>query len=143
MEVSPSKGPRAMLVEANDAGLPRLPMTSEASKPSPKVICSGVATVKGPKITFVQIKNVSIKRLFDIEARALKILEDLLLIKSRVIQENVSLGLKLELDGEGQGPTELKLLERLPDVCRKPRDLEERIRLIDESSAWLEYQYHV
>ncbi|KAL6001720.1 hypothetical protein ACLOJK_007461 [Asimina triloba] len=60
-------------------------------------------------------------REYIVEDRVPKILEDLLLVESRVIRENATLGLDPELDNEGKGPTELKLQ-------REIRDLEERIR---------------
>ncbi|KAL6001737.1 hypothetical protein ACLOJK_007478 [Asimina triloba] len=63
------------------------------------------------------------------------ILEDLLLVESRVIRENVALGLELELDNEGKDPAELKLWREL-------KDLEERIRQINRCSTWSEYRYH-
>ncbi|KAL5978021.1 hypothetical protein ACLOJK_037044 [Asimina triloba] len=53
---------------------------------------------------------------FDVEARALKILGDLLPVKSRRLRESHALGLTAPLDKEGQGSVELMLLEFLPDV---------------------------
>ncbi|KAL5987327.1 hypothetical protein ACLOJK_038492 [Asimina triloba] len=54
------------------------------------------------------------KQSYDVEACVLKILKDLLPSDSRVIRENVVLGIELELNTEGRGPAELKLQEQLP-----------------------------
>ncbi|KAL5995358.1 hypothetical protein ACLOJK_025416 [Asimina triloba] len=51
------------------------------------------------------------KWLYDIEARALKILEDMLLVELMVIHENATLGFKPEFDIEDRDPTKLKLWE--------------------------------
>ncbi|KAL5992853.1 hypothetical protein ACLOJK_013772 [Asimina triloba] len=67
------------------------------------------------------------KQLCDVEAQALKILKDLLLVESRAW--NMSLIVK-----KG-GPAELKLWEQLLDTWRELRDLEERIRQIDGCST--------
>ncbi|KAL5996489.1 hypothetical protein ACLOJK_026569 [Asimina triloba] len=71
------------------------------------------------------------RRPFDVEARALKILGDLLPIQSRSLRENHALGQVAPLDREGQRLAKLLLLEFLPDVWRKLMELKERIRLIN------------
>ncbi|KAL5995715.1 hypothetical protein ACLOJK_025783 [Asimina triloba] len=73
---------------------------------------------------------------FDIEARALKILGDLLPVQSRSLRKSHALGLTAPPDKEGRGLAKLLLLEFL-------LNLEERILLIDRCSSRAEYRYHV
>ncbi|KAL5987040.1 hypothetical protein ACLOJK_041035 [Asimina triloba] len=56
---------------------------------------------------------------FNMEARAMKILEDLLPVESRGIRENYALGLPSFLDVEGRGLGEQMLKKFLPDVWRE------------------------
>ncbi|KAL5985697.1 hypothetical protein ACLOJK_027684 [Asimina triloba] len=71
-----------------------------------------------------------LKQLYNIEARVVKILKDLLLVKSRVIRENIASGLEPELDNEVE-----VLLKCRPDDWREFRDLKERIR--DKSNIYV------
>ncbi|KAL6003107.1 hypothetical protein ACLOJK_023330 [Asimina triloba] len=73
---------------------------------------------------------------FDTEVRALRILGDLLLVQSRNLRDNYDLGQAAPLDREERGPTELMLLEFLPDM-------KERIQLIDRYAFKVEYHYHM
>ncbi|KAL5980288.1 hypothetical protein ACLOJK_028196 [Asimina triloba] len=73
---------------------------------------------------------------FDVEARVLKILSDLLLVETRAIQESAALGREPPLDIEGRGPRELMLLKFLPNVWRELRceihGLKMRIKFIQD-----------
>ncbi|KAL5997312.1 hypothetical protein ACLOJK_008242 [Asimina triloba] len=83
------------------------------------------------------------RRPFDIEARALKILGDLLLVQSRGIRKCHALDLTPSLDKEGLEPVERMLLEFLPDMWRELSELEETICLIDECTSQAEYRYYM
>ncbi|KAL6009567.1 hypothetical protein ACLOJK_022797 [Asimina triloba] len=80
---------------------------------------------------------------FNMEARVMKILGDLLAIESRGIWENHALGLLSSLDEERRGLSEQMLKKFLPDVWRELSELEERIRLIDGCASGEEYRYHI
>ncbi|KAL5979250.1 hypothetical protein ACLOJK_019148 [Asimina triloba] len=82
-------------------------------------------------------------RPFDVEARALKFLDDLLLIESRDLWESDALGQAAPLDGKGRRVVERMLLEFLLDVWRELTDLEERVHFIDGYASQAEYRYHV
>ncbi|KAL6004631.1 hypothetical protein ACLOJK_005186, partial [Asimina triloba] len=82
-------------------------------------------------------------RPFDMEARAIKILGDLLPVESRGVRKNYALGLLSTLDVEGRGLGEQMLKKFLPDVWRELLELEERIRLVDGYSSREEYRYHI
>ncbi|KAL5986506.1 hypothetical protein ACLOJK_014839 [Asimina triloba] len=74
------------------------------------------------------------RRPFDIEARALKILGDLLPFRSRGIRESHALCIAPSLDKEGRGPADRILLEFLHNMWWELSELEERIHLIDGTS---------
>ncbi|KAL6000744.1 hypothetical protein ACLOJK_006470 [Asimina triloba] len=80
---------------------------------------------------------------FDIEARALKILDNHLSMQSRSLKESHALGLTSSLEKEGRGPIEWMLLEFLPDVWQELTEWDERIRLIDGCASRAEYHYHM
>ncbi|KAL5997072.1 hypothetical protein ACLOJK_008000 [Asimina triloba] len=80
---------------------------------------------------------------FDMEARTMKILSDLLPVKSREIRECHTLGHTPTLDGEGRGVDEQMLLGYFPDMWKALSELEKRIRLIKGCSSRAEYRYHV
>ncbi|KAL5985227.1 hypothetical protein ACLOJK_036465 [Asimina triloba] len=74
---------------------------------------------------------------FDMEARALKILDNLLPVQGYPGERH------LGPDEEGRGPGERMLQEFLPNMWRELRDLEERVCIIDGCSSQEEYRYHV
>ncbi|KAL5985834.1 hypothetical protein ACLOJK_027822 [Asimina triloba] len=109
-----------------------------------EVIYSGATIAEGPNAAFVKDgAKVAGSKMTSKVGQTVEEKRSRASIPKRAIRENVALGLKPELDNEGRGPVELKLVERLPDVLRELRDLEKRICLINECSAWLEYQYHI
>ncbi|KAL5973142.1 hypothetical protein ACLOJK_037169 [Asimina triloba] len=69
------------------------------------------------------------RRPFNMEARAMKILGDLLPIASRSTRENYALGLLPSLDVEGLKLDEQMLREYVPDVWKELLELEERLHL--------------
>ncbi|KAL5979134.1 hypothetical protein ACLOJK_019031 [Asimina triloba] len=82
-------------------------------------------------------------RPFDVEARVLKILNDLLPVQSRSIRESNALGQAMPLDMEGCGLIEWMLLEFLLNIWWELMDLEESILLIDGCASRAKYHYHV
>ncbi|KAL6000172.1 hypothetical protein ACLOJK_034850 [Asimina triloba] len=76
---------------------------------------------------------------FDMEARVMKILGDLLPIKSRAIRECHALSLAPTLNGEGREPGERMLLDYLPHMWKELSKLEERICLLNGCSSQEEY----
>ncbi|KAL6004778.1 hypothetical protein ACLOJK_005334 [Asimina triloba] len=72
---------------------------------------------------------------FDMEARALKILGDLIPVRPRAIREYNALGFAPSLDNEERGADERMLQKFLLDVWQKLSELEERIRLIDRPNV--------
>ncbi|KAL6004593.1 hypothetical protein ACLOJK_005148 [Asimina triloba] len=83
------------------------------------------------------------QHLFDVEARALEILGDLLPMQSRGLWERYALDLTTPLDRKGCGSAERILRKFLPDVWRELRDLEERIYLINGCAFQAEYRYYM
>ncbi|KAL5980087.1 hypothetical protein ACLOJK_036554 [Asimina triloba] len=79
------------------------------------------------------------QRPFDMEARALKILGYLLLVRSRGIRECHGVSFSPSLDKEG----ERMLREFLPDVWQDLSKLEEGICLIDGCISQAKYPYHM
>ncbi|KAL6002575.1 hypothetical protein ACLOJK_034509 [Asimina triloba] len=82
-------------------------------------------------------------RPFNMEARAMKILGDLLPIELRSIRKNHALGRTPTQDREGLGAGERMLRNYLPNVWKELLELEQRIRLLDGCASREEYRYHM
>ncbi|KAL6009465.1 hypothetical protein ACLOJK_022694, partial [Asimina triloba] len=128
IEVSPEEGPRMIIMEVHDrnllevekalllraiisepAGLLGLVVVIpfKATKPLLEVTNSEVIPSEGLEASLAKERDVLIKGLSTWMARALKILKDLLPVKSRVIRGSTDLGFVPAFDGEGRGLTEL------------------------------------
>ncbi|KAL5992594.1 hypothetical protein ACLOJK_013513 [Asimina triloba] len=94
-----------------------------------------VSTVKGPKAVVVESDDNKMLEVEDTLLLGAVIPEAASLLRLKATPETLKPLL------EGRGPTELKLLEHLPNIWRELKDLEERISSIDGFSAWPEYQY--
>ncbi|KAL5997864.1 hypothetical protein ACLOJK_008796 [Asimina triloba] len=144
IEISP-RGPKVTITEVDDENLVEVEGSLTLQVVISKAAVGQTARerrgqVSSPKVdlahtSFAQDAKEIFERSFDMEARAIKILEDFFPAKSRVIQENVTLGLESTFNSEGRNPAELMLLKFLLSVWNELKDLNKRIRLIDGYST--------